>query len=59
MINSYNDAWLIGSNNPEMELGALALNEPSVLDSFYEGASSHCYWENQISLDYSETQLCA
>lgn len=54
MINSYTDAFLVGNQNPEIEPGALALNEPSVLESFHEGVGNAIWWEHQVSLDYKD-----
>ena len=54
MVNSYTEAFYVGNQNHAIEPGALALNEPSILESFHEGAGNAIWWEHQVSLDYKE-----
>jgi len=51
MLDAYTDAFSVGNQNPNLEPGVLALNEPSILDGFHEGVGNS-HWE--VSLDYKE-----
>lgn len=46
MINSYLEAKEIGVHNPHLEPGALAINEPVLLDGFQDGVNYYHYWDN-------------
>lgn len=51
---SHETAHSIGFNNPELQPGALATDEPDIMSSFHEGVGNDSYWRNQIDLDYKE-----
>lgn len=46
MSNSYLEAKEIGVHNPHLEPGALAINEPVLLDGFQDGVNYYHYWDN-------------
>jgi hypothetical protein len=52
MINSYLEAKEIGVHNPHLEPGALALNDPVLLDGFQDGVYYYHYWENAKNSDF-------